>query len=200
MTFPRRWDAPNWKQKRDAVKPRRKPIKRSPIKATFKKAKGPTAKRREAKHRRLAAQERVNKAAVRRRDGPTAPTVGRCRFPLCGCHGMAVFEGSPAFVEVSHGEHKGMGGDPTGERSRPELMLCVCAWRHKSGRYAIDKGTLRWVPLTEAGANGPVAWEMRLPGTGLQWWELARESAVQQLAPVDPRALPVLHDLARMID
>ena len=183
VDFPRRWEGPNWKQQRVAVETRRKPKK------------GPTAKRRAAKHNRLAAQERVHKAAVRRRDGPHSPTVGRCRFPLCGCHGMAVFEGSPAFVEVSHYTHKGMGGDPTGELSQTSLMICLCAWRHKSGRFAVDKKNLRWIPLTDVGADGPVIWELNL---GEGWVELARESTVQILEPIAPNRIYILNDLARM--
>lgn len=144
--------------------------------------KGITARRREAKNRRLKREERENKAKVRARDGAgrghQAELYGRCRFPLCGCYMKNLF------VEVSHQEHKGMGGDPTGERSTPEKMMCLCNWRHKEARFSIDKGTLRWLPLTDQGANGPVAWEINLPSG---WIEFAREIDVQILDVISPR-------------
>ena len=166
-----------------------KPIKRNA---------GITAQRRKAKHRRLARNEREHKAEARARDGgPGFALTGRCRFPICGC---ARFNyagpGTPAFVEVSHLRHKGMGGDPTGERSQPELMICLCAWRHKESRFSVDKKNLRWVPLTDAGANGPVTWEMFRPCWG--WAELARESAVQVLDRFAPGGEELLLDLAEM--
>lgn len=108
----------------------------------------------------------MNKDEVRDRDRV-------CRFPLCPCHRFGLF------LEVSHREHKGMGGDPTGERSAPELMVLVCNWRHKESRYSIDKKTVRWVPLTDAGAKGPIAWEIWAPWLfGHKWTEFARESAI----------------------
>lgn len=166
----------------------------------IRRPKGPTAKRRAARGRRLKAGERVNKAAARKRDGALHHQVlGRCRFPICGCHalGGADRPGSKSFIEVSHFErHKGMGGDPTGERSLPERLICVCNWRHKDGQFAIDKKKLRAVPLTAAGANGPVAWEMFLDISG--WFELARETAVQVLAPIEPNRISILTDLAKM--
>lgn len=153
------------------------------------KSSGPTARRRRAKHARLKREENANKAKVRARDG-------RCRFPLCGCAAQHLF------LEVSHSEHKGMGGDPTGERSAPELMVYLCNWRHRIARYSIDRGRLRWVPLTPAGANGPIAWEMfmdnAVPGRPGEWVELARELELWRLAPIDPLVLPILQDLAQM--
>jgi hypothetical protein len=108
---------------------------------------------------RLARQERANKARARRRDR-------RCRFPLCPCAGYGLA------LEVSHLVHKGMGGDPTGERSQPEGMVLLCHWRHKESRWSIDKGTLRWRPLTDRGADGLIAWDIKAMG---HWLELAKE-------------------------
>jgi len=125
--------------------------------------KGPTARRRAAKAGRLKRAENKNKEKVRDRDR-------KCRFPLCPCHRFGLF------LEVSHAEHKGMGGDPTGERSAPYLMLLVCNWRHKESRYSIDKKSLRWVPLTDRGSDGPIAWQARVPWLmGNDWVEIARE-------------------------
>lgn len=124
---------------------------------------GPTARRRRAKAGRLKREENANKQQVRDRDRV-------CRFPLCPCKNFDLF------LEVSHSEHKGMGGDPTGERSAPELMVLICNWRHRLSRYSIDRKTLRWRPLTAAGANGLIVWEARIPWLfGEDWREIARE-------------------------
>lgn len=122
--------------------------------------KGPTARRRAARAGILKRAETKNKREVRNRDRT-------CRFPLCPCRRFGLF------LEVSHADHKGMGGDPTGERSTPERMIYVCNWRHKESRVSIDKGLLRWVPLVaDKGSNGPVSWEMKV---GEDWRELAFE-------------------------
>lgn len=151
---------------------------------------GVTARRRASKGRKLKREERDNKALVRARDGAghgrAMRITGRCRFPLCGCHERGLF------VEVAHQCHKGMGGDPTGERSQPELMICLCNWRHKEARFSVDKGNVRWVPLTDQGANGPVAWEVKLPSG---WAAFAREIDVQILDAIEPRWQAVLAEL-----
>jgi len=154
--------------------------------------KGITARLRATKGRRLKREERENKAKVRDAAGMgyQAELEGRCRFPLCGCYERNLF------VEVSHQKHKGMGGDPTGERSQPELMICLCNWRHKEAKFSVDKGNLRWIPLTDQGANGPVVWEMYLPDAG--WFELAREVAIRVLGELTPRGLYILNDLANL--
>jgi len=164
---------------------------------------GITAKRRAAKSRKLKAAESAHKAEARARDGAGGDELtGRCRFPLCGCAGRAPLGSSRLdgkgfyWIEVSHYvKHKGMGGDPTGARSHAKDLICLCNWRHKEGQFAIDHKNLRAVPLTDQGANGPVAWEMYLPESG--WFELARELAVQVLEPA-PACLPILQDLAKM--
>ena len=75
-----------------------------------------------------------------------------CRFPhACG---------EPC--EVSHQRHRGMGGDPTGECSDPRIMIGVCGVIHRTGRIALDKKNLRWVALTDAGADGPIEWQVKL--------------------------------------
>jgi hypothetical protein len=130
--------------------------------------KGPTARRRAAKAGRLKRAENKNKQFVRDRDLV-------CRFPACSCQRFDLF------LEVSHAEHKGMGGDPTGERSAPEKLILVCNWRHKEGRYAIDRKNIRWRPLTAEGSNGPVAWDIRAPWLfGHEWFEIARETAIRR--------------------
>lgn len=130
----------------------------------MRRPKGFEAKRRARKAAALKREEDANKELVRERDRY------RCRFPLCPCHNFNLF------LEVSHSEHKGMGGDPSGDRSAPELMILICNWRHRVSRYSIDKKTLRWRPLTADGANGLIAWEARVPWLfGEDWREIARE-------------------------
>lgn len=127
------------------------------------KAKPLTGKeRRRLKGWQLKAAENRHKQAVREWHGH------RCRFVQCDCRRYNLF------LEVSHLTHKGMGGDPTGERSQPDVMLLVCNWRHKESKYSIDKKRLRWQPLTAMGSRGPIAWEIFADGG---WLELARESA-----------------------
>ncbi len=136
------------------------------IETNFKGPRTTTATLRRRKHDRLKHTEDKNKEFVRERDRV-------CRFPLCPCFEFGLF------LEVSHAEHKGMGGDPTGERSSPAGMLLVCNYRHKEAKYSLDKKTLRWLPLTDQGANGPIAWEIDLAvfsnGVLAGWLELAHE-------------------------
>ena len=117
--------------------------------------------------RAVKAGENGHKAEVRRRDK-------RCRFPLCGCRSFGIS------CEVSHSRHKGIGGNPNGDRSNPELMVYLCRARHRELRIALDRGTLRWRALTTDGANGPIAWDvdgeaMKLKAPADGWIEVARE-------------------------
>jgi hypothetical protein len=117
---------------------------------------GPTAKARAKRARASKANENANKQLVRARDV-------RCRFPLCRCR----LRGDP--LHVSHQRHKGMGGNPAGDRSLPAGMMLLCAWRHREAPVSIDRGTLRWRPLTLDGAGGPVAWDAQLPAIPIEW-------------------------------
>lgn len=149
--------------------------------------------------RELKTREDTNKGRVRRRDR-------FCRFPLCGCRKLGLK--LDARQEVSHQKHKGMGGDPTGDRSLPELMLYLCKHRHQDGAVSIHKGTLRARPLTAAGTNGPIAWdvdsETLFPGLyrnivkEARWFEAARETKVQQLEPLSAKQQIVLERLGEM--
>lgn len=137
---------------------------------------------------RKATEERA-KRDVRARDKG-------CRFPLCGCRKFGLA------VHVSHSRHKGMGGNPAGDRSVPELMIAVCSARHRENLVAIDRGTLRWEPLTAAGANGPVKWLVDADVLGLSpdavWFEVARERTRGVLEPLNPEQRDMLQRLARM--
>lgn len=138
-------------------------------------AKGVTARARAAKSRKLKAVERDRMQEVREREDYT------CRFPhVCG-----------GAIEVAHAVHRGMGGDPTGERTDPRIMVAVCGVIHRTGRIALDKKNLRWVPLTDDGADGPIEWQVHtgyipwLVGKHFQEWAtVAVESAPRRLEPL----------------
>lgn len=151
-----------------------------------------------------AKDERDNKAEVRRRDK-------HCRFPLCGCRKLGLR--LEARQEVSHDTHKGMGGNPAGDRSAPERMIFLCLHRHQDGAISRHKGTLRTRYLTDRGNAGPVAWQVRrvalfepevlavvdaadLPRG--EWVEVAREVSRGQVGELAPWQRAVLDVLAQM--
>lgn len=152
-------------------------------------------------NRRVEAKskEDAKKAEVRRRDRG-------CRFPECGCKRYRLR------LEVSHSRHKGMGGNPAGDRSEAALMVQLCDWRHQRGRIAVDRGTLRWRAQTDEGANGPIAWEV--DGEALQpfgeipkvahvfvphgWIVVATERSIGVLQPLEDWQRVILHELAKM--
>jgi len=152
------------------------------------------ATRRLAKKRKrleLKNSEGKNKGVVRRRD------LHRCRFPLCGCRLFGLR------LEVSHVRHKGMGGNPAGDRSTPGSMVLLCVQRHQDGAVSRHRGTIRARYLTSKEFNGPVAWEVDLETCGFpkaraRWFEVARESKVQQLEPLTPKQREILEYLALM--
>lgn len=159
-----------------------------------------------ATKRKIEKKDRVAKATkheadqkreVRKRDGY------KCRFPLCGCRRIGLK--LEARGEVSHQQHKGMGGDPLGIRTQAALMIYLCKHRHQDGAVSIHKGTLRAVYLTPAKANGPVAWEVdvsvistRSNLQGPRWKEVARETSVQRLAPITEWQRDMLAALGEM--
>lgn len=170
-----------------------------------------------AKHRgRMASQkkERDHKAEAKKRDGY------RCRFPLCGCSRIKL--ALEARIESSHDKHKGSGGNPAGDRSVAALLMTLCKHRHQDGAVSRHKGTLRSRYLTDQQNNGPVAWDVdvealmglfegpgALPKTlftvikrnanaGTGYVEVARERAIQQLAPLEAWQRSILEALADM--
>jgi hypothetical protein len=139
----------------------------------------------------VARQERTNKLTAAARDG------FRCRFPFCGCRERGY---NP---EVAHLTHKGMGGDPKGLRSQVDNLITLCGWRHREGVISLHKGTLRVLPRTADGTNGPVSWQMEACAfagePGEYWILIAREERVGVLEPVtDSAPLIVLEKLSRM--
>lgn len=159
-------------------------------------------KARAKRNRRLKRSERAEKADVRKRDK-------HCRFPRCGCRQTSSM--MKAFPTVSHQEHKGMGGDPKGQRSIAELMILLCKWRHQDAPFSQHKQTLYAVFLTDEKFNGPIAWMINwgalsqklLPAQERSpvvddWRELARETAINVFEPFTDWQLEVLDELAGM--
>lgn len=172
-------------------------LRRTPLRRT-RKPKGPTARARAARARWLRDREHQHKVKAKFRDGL------RCRFPLCRCwHPLCGRKGA---LTSSHDDHKGMGGDPTGERSLPECLITLCKWRHQDAPISRHAGTLRTRYLTLAKNDGPVAWEIAAAALGLSWsgpsaggWvEVAREVSVNHLEPLRPWQREVLERLAEM--
>lgn len=137
--------------------------------------------------------EDAEKAKVRRRDKG-------CRFPLCECRKMNLA------LHASHRVHKGMGGSPKGEVDDEKNMIRLCVWRHQQGRIAVHRGTLKWDPLTEDGANGPVEWFIDPEALGLSlasvridgMVSIAIETSRGVIKPPDPWERAILLQLAQM--
>lgn len=164
--------------------------------ATFFKEPPVSAKvRRRRKHQDRQSVEQDQMQAVRRRDK-------YCRFPLCGCGKFRLQ------LEVSHREHRGMGGDLTGERSHPDLLLLLCSARHRENIVAIDRGSLRWLEIGRDAADDPlIAWEVDRHAIEPHylarsdepvWMELARETALHVFEPFTHEQLAILRTLAEM--
>lgn len=72
----------------------------------------------------------------------------RCRWPEAHkCRGG--LEGSHVF------RHRGIGGNPAGDRTTVESILSVCAWIHRRGPETIDGGDLKVEAETAQGTRGP---------------------------------------------
>lgn len=86
--------------------------------------------------------ERREMDKARRRDNG-------CRWPQWDCHCRA----RKLTVDVAHAdEHRKMGGNPSGERTKAELLISLCRPIHG----AFDRGELDIVPTTPAKFSGPV--------------------------------------------
>lgn len=84
----------------------------------------------------------------------------KCRGPLEGAH---VFQ------------HRGMGGNPEGDRTTVDKILTVCAWIHRLGPRTIDGGDLRVVAESDKGTRGPCSFWRETPDGA--WFMVARERA-----------------------
>lgn len=137
--------------------------------------------------------EDKNKRAAKKADGY------RCRFPWCGCKQLGLR------IESSHQQHKGMGGNPKGDRSTPEGLLTLCVHRHQDGKISIGKGTL-WAEALDKrkGVRGPVRWwgdRETLGMRGKGFYHLATESKPGLLDPscLTGERMALLEHLATMV-
>ena len=111
------------------------------------------------KAERKAAEDEAILAA-KQRDGFKCrwPEKHKCRGELEGAH---VFQ------------HRGMGGNPEGDRTAPHLILSVCAWIHRRGPVSIDGKQLKVEAETDRGTDGPCSfWKQDEAG---EWFLVARE-------------------------
>lgn len=146
-----------------------------------------------SKERKQAEQGQMR--AVRRRDT-------YCRFPLCGCSKFRLR------LEVSHQTHRGMGGNPAGDRSHRDRLVLVCSARHREHGVSIDRGTLRWREIARDANGRPlIAWEVdrralelgdAFMGGEPEWMELARETALHSYEPFTGEQGRILRLLAVM--
>lgn len=105
--------------------------------APQKQPKGTSAKRLRALKRQRKARERSVMNETKARDN------WRCRFN-CTVAGADR-------VQCAHRDHRGMGGDPKGDRTQRHLMVTACAKHHR----AWDNGRVDLVPRTAAEFDGP---------------------------------------------
>jgi hypothetical protein len=96
---------------------------------------------RRARTKTTKAHERTVMAEARRRDH------GRCRVPGCRYRLQAI----P--VDVCHRQHRGMGGNATGDRTTRPTLISLCRIHH--GLW--DRAELRIDALTKQEFDGPVA-------------------------------------------
>ena len=59
-------------------------------------------------------------------------------------------------LEWAHLQARGMGGTPDGRRDTTANTICCCAEHHRGVR-SLHSGHLEVIPLTDAGADGPIA-------------------------------------------
>jgi hypothetical protein len=111
----------------------------------------PAQKERRKKALALIQAERDAKEEVRERDQ-------HCRWPNCTCTlgSYNALEWNMAWMaqEVAHLKHKGIGGDSRLLRTRRDLMILLCRWRHR-GPKGIDSKLAKIEPLTARGTDGP---------------------------------------------
>jgi hypothetical protein len=88
----------------------------------------------------LVQHERREMQAAKKRDG------NKCRVPYCEFASMKL----P--IDVAHMRHRGMGGNPKGDRTERRLLVTLCRRHH--GLY--DGAELEIEPMTAALMDGPL--------------------------------------------
>lgn len=104
--------------------------------------KGEYARERKTKERRHKDREAAIMRAVIAEDGH------KCRVP--GCR-------TDLRVACAHEDHRGMGGNPSEDRTVPEKLIALCVTHHAY----YDRGELVITPLTDRRLRGQCVYEFK---------------------------------------
>ena len=117
--------------------------------------------RRLARADRKAAEDKIMRSVK-------ALDSQQCRNPRC------VHRSRKLPIDVCHQQHRGMGGNPSLDRTRPETLISLCRVCH--GLY--DAAQLEIEPLDGVrGLRGPCAWHLMNHETGT-FEHIATESTI----------------------
>lgn len=119
--------------------------------ATPKPVKGDDWKRSRQRRAERRLHERKQMDAAKRRDG------NKCRVPRC--------EHAPRSprIEPAHYIHRGMGGNPSGDRTERALIVSLCFLHHADYDWKTNVD-LEIEPQTSAMFDGPCAYYFRAKG------------------------------------
>ncbi len=126
----------------------------------------------ERRERRSVRQklEQAEMRAAKQRDR------GKCRWPSCP------YAKRDIPIDAAHIiRHRGMGGDGSGERTTRQGIAALCRLHH--GLF--DAAELDIQPMTDAGADGPLAFYVRHKETGM-FEHLVTETAIGVSEPRRP--------------
>jgi len=108
-----------------------------PIKGTF-------LLERKQRRSEIVKREQQIMSQAKKRDGNV------CRFPMCRHKSLR--------IETAHFHHRGIGGDPSGDRTQLPILVTLCVAHH--GQY--DACLIDVQPQDSAlGANGPLDFFVR---------------------------------------
>jgi len=110
------------------------------IKPLTKPLKGSALLQRRINRKAVVAAEQKEMRAALTRDGH------KCRFPRCDVRDLP--------IDPCHLQHRGMGGNPKGDRTERKTVIALCRIHH--GLY--DRGELDIEPLTPDVFDGPCDW------------------------------------------
>lgn len=110
---------------------------------------------------RKAAERKVMDEAVRLDEH-------RCRVPRCP------FMSRKPKIDPCHVQHRGMGGDPTGERTTVDSIIALCRPHH--GQY--DTGLLDFQPVDGQGGTRVAQHWYRRTSLDEPWEHFATESTI----------------------
>lgn len=103
---------------------------------------------RDRKARQKAEEQRIMGLAKKRDGG--------CRWPHCDCRTKGYQ------IDPAHRRHRGMGGNPDGDRTRRELILSLCRPKHNLW----DAGLIDIIPRTSQDFDGPADFYVKDKETG----------------------------------